>query len=79
MSWEWFRVFSNASKIILIITAVVVSLSKFAYTASITIGGGSFANVLNRSGDHLSAGSQVQAGSFVGVDPSKRGADFTYL
>lgn len=66
-------------KIILIITVVVVSLSRFAYTASITIGGGSFANVFNRSGDHLPAGSQVQVGSFVGVDPSKSGADFTSL
>ncbi|MDB4503923.1 thrombospondin type 3 repeat-containing protein, partial [Akkermansiaceae bacterium] len=58
---------------------LVVSLSRFAYTASITIGGGSFANVFDGSGDHLSAGSQVQVGSFVGVDPSKSGADFTSL
>ena len=33
--------------------------------------------MFNGSGDHLSAGSQVQVGSFVGVDPSKSGADFT--
>ena len=64
-------------KIIIIITGLVVSLSGVAYTASITIGGGSFANLFNGSGDHLSAGSQVQVGSFVGVDPSKSGADFT--
>ena len=48
-----------------------------AYTASITIGGGSFANVLNGLGENISAGSQVQVGSFVGVDPSKSGAEFT--
>ncbi|MDA7900676.1 thrombospondin type 3 repeat-containing protein [Akkermansiaceae bacterium] len=66
-------------KFIIIITGLVVSLSRFAYTASITIGGGSFANVFDGSGDHLSAGSQVQVGSFVGVDPSKSGADFTSL
>ena len=35
--------------------------------------------MFNGSGDHLSAGSQVQVGSFVGVDPSKSGADFTSL
>ena len=57
--------------------AVVVALSKLAYTASITIGGGSFANVLNGLGENISAGSQVQVGSFVGVDPSKSGAEFT--
>ena len=56
---------------------VVVALSKLAYTASITIGGGSFANVLNGLGENISAGSQVQVGSFVGVDPSKSGAEFT--
>jgi hypothetical protein len=61
------------------ISAVVVALSKFAYTASITIGGGSFANVLNGLGENISTGSQVQVGSFVGVDPSKSGADFTSL
>ena len=64
-------------KIILIIAAVVVSLSKLAYTASITIGGGSFANVLDGLGDSLPEGSQVQVGSFDGVEPSKSGADFT--
>ena len=64
-------------KTIVIISAVVVALSKLAYTASITIGGGSFANVLNGLGENISAGSQVQVGSFVGVDPSKSGADFT--
>ena len=64
-------------KIIVIISAVVVALSKLAYTASITIGGGSFANVLNGLGENISAGSQVQVGSFVGVDPSKSGAEFT--
>ena len=61
----------------MIISAVVVALSKLAYTASITIGGGSFANVLNGLGQNISAGSQVQVGSFVGVDPSKSGAEFT--
>lgn len=66
-------------KIIVIISAVVVALSKLAYTASITIGGGSFANVLNGLGENISTGSQVQVGSFVGVDPSKSGADFTSL
>lgn len=66
-------------KTIVIISAVVVALSKFAYTASITIGGGSFANVLNGLGENISTGSQVQVGSFVGVDPSKSGADFTSL
>ena len=64
-------------KTIVIISAVVVALSKLAYTASITIGGGSFANVLNGLGENISAGSQVQVGSFVGVDPSKSGAEFT--
>ena len=64
-------------KIILIIAAVVASLSKLAYTASITIGGGSFANVLDGLGDSLPEGSQVQVGSFDGVEPSKSGADFT--
>ena len=64
-------------KTIVIISAVVVALSKLAYTASITIGGGSFANVLNGLGEKISAGSQVQVGSFVGVDPSKSGAEFT--
>ncbi len=64
-------------KIILIIAAVVASLSKLAYTASITIGGGSFANVLDGLGDSLTEGSQVQVGSFDGVEPSKSGADFT--
>ena len=64
-------------KIIVIISAVVVALSKLAYAASITIGGGSFANVLNGLGENISAGSQVQVGSFVGVDPSKSGAEFT--
>ena len=64
-------------KTIVIILAVVVALSKLAYTASITIGGGSFANVLNGLGENISAGSQVQVGSFVGVDPSKSGAEFT--
>ena len=66
-------------KTIVIISAVVVALSKLAYTASITIGGGSFANVLNGLGENISTGSQVQVGSFVGVDPSKSGADFTSL
>lgn len=33
--------------------------------------------MFNGSGDHLSAGSQVQVGAFVGVDLSKSGADFT--
>jgi len=56
-----------------------VGLSRLAYTASITIGGGSFANVLNGLGENISTGSQVQIGSFVGVDPSKSGADFTSL
>ncbi|MCH1423922.1 MAG: hypothetical protein L7V15_02295 [Burkholderiales bacterium] len=64
-------------KAIVIISAVVVALSKLAYAASITIGGGSFANVLNELGENISAGSQVQVGSFVGVDPSKSGAEFT--
>nr|MBR9811178.1 hypothetical protein [bacterium] len=64
-------------KTIVIIAAVVVALTKLAYTASITIGGGSFANVLNGLGENISAGSQVQVGSFVGVDPSKSGAEFT--
>ena len=64
-------------KTIVIISAVVVALTKLAYTASITIGGGSFANVLNGLGENISAGSQVQVGSFVGVDPSKSGAEFT--
>ena len=64
-------------KTIVIISAVVVALSKLAYAASITIGGGSFANVLNGLGENISAGSQVQVGSFVGVDPSKSGAEFT--
>ena len=64
-------------KTIVIISAVVVALSKLAYTASITIGGGSFANILNGLGENISAGSQVQVGSFVGVDPSKSGAEFT--
>ena len=64
-------------KTIVIIPAVVVALSKLAYAASITIGGGSFANVLNELGENISAGSQVQVGSFVGVDPSKSGAEFT--
>ena len=64
-------------KTIVIISAVVVALSKLAYAASITIGGGSFANVLNELGENISAGSQVQVGSFVGVDPSKSGAEFT--
>ena len=64
-------------KIILIIAAVVASLSKLAYTASITIGGGSFANVLDGLGDSLPEGSQVQVGSFDGVEPSKSGANFT--
>ena len=64
-------------KTILFISAVVVALSKLAYAASITIGGGSFANVLNGLGENISAGSQVQVGSFVGVDPSKSGAEFT--
>lgn len=56
-----------------------MGLSRLAYTASITIGGGSFANVLNGLGENISTGSQVQIGSFVGVDPSKSGADFTSL
>ena len=64
-------------KTIVIISAIVVALSKLAYAASITIGGGSFANVLNGLGENISAGSQVQVGSFVGVDPSKSGAEFT--
>ena len=64
-------------KIIVIISAIVVSSSGLAYAASLTIGGGSFANVLNGLGENISAGSQVQVGSFVGVDPSKSGAEFT--
>lgn len=79
MNLERFCVFYLSLKTIVIISAVVVALSKFAYTASITIGGGSFANVLNGLGENISTGSQVQVGSFVGVDPSKSGADFTSL
>ncbi|MDA7893146.1 hypothetical protein N9A83_02990, partial [Akkermansiaceae bacterium] len=58
-------------------SAIFIFLSKIAFTASITIGGGSFANVLNGLGDALPEGSQIQVGSFDGVEPSKSGADFT--
>ncbi|MDA7678961.1 hypothetical protein N8581_01670, partial [Akkermansiaceae bacterium] len=64
-------------KTIAITSAIFIFLSKIAFTASITIGGGSFANVLNGLGDALPEGSQIQVGSFDGVEPSKSGADFT--
>ena len=64
-------------KTIVITSAIFIFLSKIAFTASITIGGGSFANVLNGLGDALPEGSQIQVGSFDGVEPSKSGADFT--
>ena len=64
-------------KTIVIISAIVVSFSGLAYAASLTIGGGSFANVLDGLGDNLSSGSQIQVGSFEGVELSKSGADFT--
>ena len=66
-------------KIIAIISAIVVSFSGLAYAASLTIGGGSFANLLDGLGDNLSSGSQVQVGSFEGVELSKSGSDFTSL
>ncbi|MDA7659786.1 hypothetical protein N8651_04165 [Akkermansiaceae bacterium] len=64
-------------KTIVMTSAIFIFLSKIAFTASITIGGGSFANVLNGLGDALPEGSQIQVGSFDGVEPSKSGADFT--
>lgn len=52
-------------------------LSSLTQAASVSIGGGSFANLLDASGDNLPTGSQVQAGFFLGVASSKSGADYT--
>ena len=52
-------------------------LSSVTNAATVSIGGGAFANLLNASGNNLPTGSQVQLGYFLGVAPSKSGDDFT--
>ena len=52
-------------------------LSSVTNAATVSIGGGAFANLLDASGNNLPTGSQVQLGYFLGVAPSKSGDDFT--
>ena len=54
-----------------------VILSSVTNAASVSIGGGSFANLLDASGNNLPTGSQVQLGFFLGVATSKSGDDYT--
>jgi hypothetical protein len=55
----------------------LVILSSVTNAATVSIGGGAFANLLDASGNNLPTGSQVQLGYFLGVAPSKSGDDFT--
>lgn len=55
----------------------LVLLSGVTNAATVSIGGGAFANLLDASGNNLPNGSQVQLGYFLGVAPSKSGDDFT--
>ena len=55
----------------------LVTLSSVTNAATVSIGGGAFANLLDASGNNLPTGSQVQLGYFLGVAPSKSGDDFT--
>ncbi|MDG1974978.1 MAG: PEP-CTERM sorting domain-containing protein [Akkermansiaceae bacterium] len=55
----------------------LVILSSVTSAATVSIGGGAFANLLDASGNNLPTGSQVQLGYFLGVAPSKSGDDFT--
>ena len=59
------------------ISLALVILSSVANAATVSIGGGAFANLLDASGNNLPTGSQVQLGYFLGVAPSKSGDDFT--
>ena len=55
----------------------LVILSSVTNAATVSIGGGAFANLLDASGNNRPTGSQVQLGYFLGVAPSKSGDDFT--
>ncbi|HAE19367.1 MAG TPA: hypothetical protein DCG41_09140 [Verrucomicrobiales bacterium] len=61
-----------------ITTSVALAfLANLTNAASVSIGGGAFANLLDVSGNNLPTGSQIQVGYFLGVAPSKSGDDFT--
>jgi hypothetical protein len=61
-----------------ITTSVALAfLANSTNAASVSIGGGAFANLLDVSGNNLPTGSQIQVGYFLGVAPSKSGGDFT--
>jgi hypothetical protein len=64
-------------KNIIITSLAFAVLNGLTNAASVTIGGGAFANLLDASGDNLPTGSQVQVGYFLGVATSKSGDDFT--